>query len=812
MAAPALLRNALRSIAGSTRLSLSAVLCIALGTAATSATLTLVSAAFLRSLPFPAAERLLRIWSVEDDGGGRVGISYPDFVDLAAEASTLDVVEATARARLAFRTADGTRRVEGEAVSAGYFELLGVEPAAGRLFTPDEHATGGEAVMLLDHRAWGERFSFAPGAVGSVVATERGPYTIVGVLPPDFAGTVEEDSGELEFWVPLADYLNPERLRRRDIDALWLLARRAPGSSLPAAQAEVAALGRRLDARGPRLPFERRLAAEPFAENWRSQLRGGSLLVLGSSLLLLLVAATNVSVVLLARAVAGRRELAIRAALGARPRRLVAQVVSETLLLVAAGGVLGLIAGPVLLRALLAASSLPIPSYVEPVPGAIAIGLCLGILAVTALLASLGPAVFGSRVAPAGALQEEEHRTAGGRRSRRWAAILVVAEVALTTVLVVATVGLVRTYHGFRTDELGYRTQGVLRIALFADPQDAADERLTGFYQRAQRLVQAEPGVEAVGLVWPTVPILVPVTESLRVPAAPGELGAEGRRVEVFTADRAFFDVMEVPLLAGRHPRQQAGDEGPQEVLVSDSLAREIAGSAAFGQALERPGALGETAVRVVGVVGDARWAGPRQEEVSAGAGQLYLPFARSPQRLASLVVRTGGDADDLVAPLTRRLGAFAPASALDWAGPLDGWLVEMFLLRDRFVLYLVVFFSAAALVLAAVGLSGLLADSVARRRAELAMRQALGASPQRILVSVTLRGLSLALTGLAAGGLLVWLASGLTSALFEGSAAADPWSFLATAAVLSATALAASALPARRAARVHPAIALRGR
>jgi ABC-type antimicrobial peptide transport system permease subunit len=144
--------------------------------------------------------------------------------------------------------------------------------------------------------------------------------------------------------------------------------------------------------------------------------------------------------------------------------------------------------------------------------------------------------------------------------------------------------------------------------------------------------------------------------------------------------------------------------------------------------------------------------------------------------------------------------------------GPLDGWLVEMFLLRDRFVLYLVVFFSAAALVLAAVGLSGLLADSVARRRAELGVRQALGASPRRILVSVTLRGLSLALAGLAAGGLLVWLASGLTSALFAGSAAADPWSFLATAAVLSATALAASALPARRAARVHPAIALRGR
>lgn len=811
MASPGLLRNALRSIAGSARLSLSAVLCIALGTAATSATLTLVSAAFLRPLPFPAAERLLRIWSVEDDGGGRVGISYPDFVDLAAEASTLDAVEATARARLAFRTADGTRRVEGEAVSAGYFALLGVEPTAGRLFTAEEHAAGGEPVMILDHRAWGELFSYAPEAVGSVVATQRGPYTVVGVLPPDFNGTVEDDSGEIEFWVPLADYLSPERLRRRDVGALWLVARRAPGSSLPAATSEVAALGRRLDARGPQLPFDRRLAAEPFAENWRSELRGGTLLVLASSLLLLLVAATNVSVVLLARAVAGRRELAIRAALGARPGRLVAQALYETLLLVAAGGVLGLLAGPLLLRALLAASSLPIPSYVEPVPGAIAIGLCLGVLAVTALLASVGPAVFGSRVAPAGALQEEEHRTAGGRRSRRWAATLVVAEVALTTVLVVAAVGLVRSYHDLRTGELGYRTEGVLRIALFADPQDAADGQLTGFYQRAQRLVQAEPGVEAVGLVWPTVPILVPVTESLRVPAAAGELGARGRRVEVFSADRAFFEVMEVPLLAGRHPRQQAGDEGPQEVLVSRSLAREIVGSAALERAVGRPAALGETAVRVAGVVGDARWAGPRREEVSAGAGQLYLPFARSPQRLASLVVRTGRDADDLVAPLTRRLGAFAPASALDWVGPLDGWLVDMFLLGDRFVLYLVAFFSAAALVLAAVGLSGLLADSVARRRTELGVRQALGASPRRIVAFVALRGLSLALAGLAVGGLLTWLASGLTSALFVGSAA-DPWSFVATAVVLSATALAASALPARKAARVHPTSALSGR
>lgn len=816
MPPPAFLASALRRLARSPRLSLAVVLCIAVGTAATTAALTLVSATLLRPLPYPEADRLVRVWLQEEGSEERLELSYPDVRDLERAVSSFDAFEAVARSRILFQGEGGARRVEGEAVTPGYFGLLGVEPLVGRLFSDREHRRG-ERVMLLDHRTWGSRFGYDEAAVGSTIRTDRGEYTVVGVLPQSFTGTVEEDSGDIELWVPIDEYVVPRRRARRDIGGIWTLARLAPGETLESAAGELAALSERFAELHPETHGDRDFLVEPVGESWRSEIRRGSLLLLAASVLLLLVAATNVAVLLLARAMNERREMAVRSALGAPRRRLLGAALLETVLLVAAGSLLGLGAGPPLLRALLTGgtladeSMLGIPVYVsltfDPRAAALA---CLAFL-VTALVAGLGPALLGSRVDPARALQEGGRTAAGTRGSRRWSAALVFAEVALTTVLVVGAALLVRSYHALQTEDLGFDPGGILRIALFVNEEDVPEvDGLVPFQERVRAALVAEPGVEAVGMVWPTVPIDWPVEGRLNASGFSPELQEEGIRTGVFFADPEYFGVVDVPVVAGRGftAGDSASADAANVALVSRSLAERIAGSGDPERVLGAEAWIAGGPVRIVGVVGDVRYGGPREEP--GAHHEVYLPFAREPQRLVSLLIETPGAPAALLPALSRRLADLAPASALDWVGPLDRWVTDLFVLDTRFLLSLVSLFSAAGLFLSAVGLFAVLADSVARRRGELGIRQALGATPGRILAAVVLQGLRVVALGLAAGAALAWASTRVLESTVHGVTPTDPWSFAAAALLLLGVALAAAALPARRAAAVDPAEALR--
>lgn len=812
---PAVLASAVRRLRRSPRLAVAAVLCIAVGTAATSAALTLVSATLLRPLPFPEAERLVRVWWTEEEGEARRELSYPDLVDFTASADSLDRLEAAARARLLFQSNDGARRVEGEAVTPGYFGLLGVEPLIGRLFAAEEHVAGA-GVMLLDYRTWGAQHGYDPDVVGSTLRTDQGEHTVIGVLPPSFTGSVEDDSGDIEFWLPIEAYLSTARQERRDVGGIWALGRLAPGRSRSAAAAELAAVGGRLADLHPEVHAGRSVTVEPLGENWRSGIRRGALLVLAAAGLLLLVASLNVAILLLARAMTDQREMAVRAALGAGRRRLLGQITLETVLLVAAGSLLGLGVGPPLLRAVLDHESLVdggllgIPVFVSLTVDPIAAGLsCLAFL-VTALVAGLAPAWLGSRVDPARVLQEGGRAASVSRRSRRGSSALVFAEVALTMVLVVSSVLLARSYRAMESEDLGFRTGGVLRIALFANEQDVPDDAdLPGFYQEVREALAAEPGVDEVGVVWPTVPIDRPIEEPLRAPGLPQELQERGLRTGIFIADPAAFEVLDLPLLAGRGFRPTDREGSAPVALVSRTLAERLAGTDGVETAVGMEADLRGEPVRVVGVVGDTRYGGPR--EAPGARYEIYLPYAQSPQRLLSLMIATEGDPAALVPPLSRRLAALAPASALDWVGPLDGWVSDLFIVDTRFLLSLVGLFTAAGLFLSVVGLFAVLAESVARRRQELGVRQALGASPGRILAGVVLEGLKVVALGLAAGSLLAWASGRVLESTVYGVGVLDPLSYAGAAVILLGAALAASLLPARSAARVHPAEALRG-
>jgi hypothetical protein len=358
-----------------------------------------------------------------------------------------------------------------------------------------------------------------------------------------------------------------------------------------------------------------------------------------------------------------RREMAIRAALGAGRRRLLGGVLLETVLLVAAGSLLGLGVGPPLLRAVLSGSTLVdgsmlgIPVHVsltfDPRAAALA---CLAFF-VTALVAGLGPALLGSRVDPARALQEGGRVASAGRGARRWSGALVLVEVALTTVLVVGAALLVRSHHALQTEELGFDPQGVLRIALFVNEEDVPETAgLLPFQERVRADLAAVPGVEAVGMVWPTVPIDWPVEERLFASGFSPELQEGGVRVGVFIADPEYFEVVDVPVVAGRGFTAADGPGAADVALVSRSLAERIAGSGDVGRVLGVEARIAGSPVRIVGVVGDVRYGGPREEP--GAHHEVYLPFAREPQRLMSLLIATPGDPDALVPPLSRRPGS----------------------------------------------------------------------------------------------------------------------------------------------------------
>ena len=404
-----ILGQAFRSVVRAPGLGLAAVLCIGLGAAATTAVATLVSAALWRPVPFPAADRLVRIWFEEPGVNPRIGLSIPETGEFARMAS-FDAYAATARVRATVRLGQGAERMRGEGVSRGYFDLLGLSPAAGRLLSASDHTPQSATVVVLSHGTWLRHYGGDPAAVGREFRTERAVYTIVGVAPRGFDGTVEDDV--VEFFIPIEQY-EPQSLRtNRTSRPAWVIGRRAPGTSSAVAQAEAEAIHRGLEERYPEIYRRWRVRVEPVGESWRERLRSGGSLLFGASVFLLMIAAVNVGCLLLTRVLDRRRELAIRAALGAEPRRIVAQLFVEALLLVSAGGVLGMLAGPWVFDAFLVLAPLDrltLPHYLRLEPDTVTLALAVVALTIAGLLAGTVPAFLGWRTLPADVLR------AGGR-------------------------------------------------------------------------------------------------------------------------------------------------------------------------------------------------------------------------------------------------------------------------------------------------------------------------------------------------------------------------------------------------------------
>lgn len=799
-----------RGLRRSPRLGIAVVLCIALGMAATAAVATLIDLTAFRAPPFPHAERLARVWNSERGSDQRDMLAFRDFVDLKERVVAFDALEGAARARLVWHLPDTSgRRVEGEAVSAGYFELLDVEPYLGRAIAPEEHARG-DAVLLLSYDSWGREFGFDENILGRALRvsfqnrSDFATYTVIGVLPPTFAGTTEDDMPDLEFWIPLRNYLFGEAYENRAVRTMLALGRLAPAATLTQAQVQADALGAALAGEFDAFSNDHVFRVEAFGANWRSPFRQASTAFGIAAVLLLAVAVVNVALLLLARTLERRHEFAVRGALGASRALLLRQVLTETLLLAFIGGIVGVLAAAPLLDVFLGIADVNVPLYLDPRPELAVLATSFVLLIVAGCAAAALPAWVGARVDAADALREGSSKLSGSRRAGLWGSVLVVTELALTLVLITAAALLGRSWLELGNTDLGFAADSRLRMGLFVNSRDVANEdELPAFYERVEAELRAQPGVKNVALVWPTVPMIDPIVGRLQHPVIESE-EPDGVRVSNYIVGDNFFESLEVPLLAGRGFDARESDLEMRSAVISASLVESFGGAE---RALNQVVQLNGSEYRVVGIAASAKFGGPLEGDWHRH--EMYLSLRQLPRRIVSPIVQVDGDPANFAEPLKRSLARIAPESAVDWVEPVNTFIAWLY--RDAaFRLAVIAAFGVSALLLALVGLYAVLSQQVVHATTEIGIRKSLGATNARVQREVVQRGLRVALTGTAVGLVASFGFARVLQGMLHGVQSYDVIAFLLAAGVLLVTALLASWLPARRAARIEPMQAIR--
>ena len=785
------LRYAVRTLLKSPAFTLVAILTLALGIGATTTVFSLVEGVLLRSLPFPDAGRLVLIMQVReaDRGPGIIGNNTPLSSALrwraAAQAFDRTAVYTGQSAVLSGR--GPAEHVMAYAVDAGFFPLLGAHPAAGRGFLASEDAPGAAPVAVVSHDFWATRLAADPRAVGGTLTLDTTAYTVVGVMPAGFrypAGA--------QLWTNLGAYVaGAQGAERSKRFVFWSLAGLKAGVSPAAAQAQLDVVARRAwateaDARGW-LPI-----VTPLRDYLTGSVRPRLLLLLGAVGLVLLIACANVAGLVLARALGRRHHLAMRAALGAGRARLVQGSLAESLVIAVAGGALGLLAAewgvPLLVK--LAGAELP-DLLVVSLDGRVA-AACLATSLAAGLLAGAVPAWHAARLPPAEVLQAGGHGRATARG--RLGGALIVGQLALTSVLLAGSALLARSFERLTSVDPGYDPRHLV----------VADVQLpSATYARdAQRLAWTRQALEAVGAV-PGVATAaagsgIPFEGAAFSVESPTGPGGRARMYWITSVSQAYFRALGIPLLRGRTP----GDGEPDAVVIDATAARAFfPGQNAVGQPLDIWGAHRT----VVGVVGDVR-----QETLQeTPQPHVYMSLGAHPTGYLKILALTTGDPARSLAAVRRRIQEVSPDVPVDRVVPMTSLLANS-IARQRLYALLLGGFGAAALLLSALGVYGLVTHTVAGRTREFGVRIALGAGRGGVLRLVVGRVALLAALG-AALGLAGALAATRTlrQLLFE-VGPSDPVALAGSAAVLVLVTLAAAWLPARRATRVDPVVALR--
>ncbi|HEX8293920.1 MAG TPA: ABC transporter permease [Pyrinomonadaceae bacterium] len=822
-------RYGARALWKSPGFTLVAALSIALGIGANTAIFSLVNATLLRRLPVAEPERLASVFSGMP-GGLYSTSSYPDYVDFRDRNEVFEGLAARAGISASLGVGDHADLVVGSIVTGNYFEVLGVSAARGRVLTPEDDRTpGAHPVAVLSHGLWQRRFG-GEEVVGRQLALNGQQFSVVGVLPAEFTGV---DQGRADdIYVPMAmqavvrpprggysGEMNPDLLKVRGNRWLWMVGRLRPGVGPEQAAAALAVVAKQLGEtypdtnKGRVVTLARAGEGDPEARGSLVSVAGLLLSVVG---IVLLIACANVANLLLARAAGRRREMALRLALGASRWRVVRQLLTESLLLALLGGAAGL---TLALWAIDLMKAAPPPPGALPVAPAFTVdawvlGFTLALSALTGVLFGLVPALQASRPDLVPALKDETVSLDRGRRfSLR--GLLVVAQVALSLVLLVGAGLFLRSVRHARAIDPGFDAERLLVAQLNINLLRYTRAQGREFYRQVVERVGALPGVESVSLARNVALTGAASTRGLLIEGQAGEgndLRGEGggpsagdSTVGVNVVGPDYLKTLGVPLVRGRDFAATDTEEGPGVVLVNEAFAaRHFAGQDPLGRRLSFNGARGPWR-EIVGVARDSKY----YTLGEARTPFVYLPLAQNHETGMALVVRAGGEPSALAASVRREVQSLEKNLPVADARPMTEVLGTA-LYAARTGAAMLTGFGLLALLLAAVGLYGVMAYSVARRTREVGIRMALGARRSDVLRLVLREALTLVACGVALGLAGAWAATRLLAGFLYGVSTTDPFTFLGTTAVLVAAALLACLVPARRATKVDPMIALR--
>jgi len=781
---------------------------LAAGIGLNTAVYSILYGILLRPYPYASPERIVRIASAPvKDPGNRVGVSLPDFADFQHDSRTVQDASAWTTERINLIDNGAAVPVDAGVISPGLFGTLGVKLFMGREFLPQEDIPGGDVnKVILSHALWEKRFQRDPAILGRVIRTSLGSFAVVGVASPGFL--FPRDSA---LWIPIESELRARNGSRnmRFYRKYRVVARLREGTSLQAAKDDLLQIGTRLQREQPATNSEILPVVEPLRAVETSEMRPYVLLLMAGAGLVLLVCCTNLANLLLARSAAREREFAVRAAMGAGRRRLLLQLLTELSLLAVAGAFLGV----ALASSLLGALPRIIP---EQLPFWIRFDLDRNVLAFTCAVTigtiaafGLAPLLKSSRTDLEGLLKEGSRGSSAGSRLRR---SLVTGEVALSAVLLVCAGLLLKSLNRLERVDPGFQPHNVLVVDLSPFRPGPAQQRIDAaseYFRRVIASLTAVPGVVAVGAT-----DTLPYNGGADRPSYNMEVRGEGSIERAYRGPGnviditpRYFDAMGIPLLEGRAFNDQDQSKSEKVIILSERAARFLfpGRSPIGGQVRHNTNGMADPWSRVVGVVGNIRY---RADETADGI-EMYYPSAQWEFESAQVAIRFQGSPKGFENAVRQAVASVDSETGIDEMKSMDALIDEM-LWQQRTWGYVLAGFAATTLLLAAVGLYGVMAYSVALRRTEIGIRAALGATPQAIFSDVTREGVYLAAAGAAAGLVAALGVTRLLRTMLYGVPPADPVTFALAAIVLIFVAAVASALPGIRAAGMDPVKILR--
>ncbi len=804
------IRYGIRMLAKHKSFTAIAVITLALGIGANTAIFSVVNELLLRPLPYGDPERIVMLWEVTPEGRHQNTTSRANFRRWREQSTSYENVAAFTDQRLNLTGSGEPEELSVQFATAEFFKVLGVDPLFGRTFLPEDDKPESPAIAVLSYGLWQRRFGGQPNIIGQTITLNAFKFTIVGVMPPNFQFHIKQRSGTgrpAELWTVLPMPTGPGvNERGRFLSAVGRL---KPGVTREHAEAELRTIEARLSDEAPQ--FNKNYSAEvlPLREQFFGNVRRPLWLMLGAVGFVLLIACANVANLLLSLATSREKEIAVRAALGARRGRIVRQLLTESLLLALLGSVLGLGLAWLGIKALMLISPRDLVSLQTVSLNTTVLLWTLGVSLLTGIIFGLAPALHISRLNLNDSLKEggksESGQASGSRRLRN---ALVVSEIALAVVLLASAGLLIRSFVRLQQVDRGFETDNILSMVIrLPEAKYQQDPQLVTFFAQALDRIRQLPGVRSAGMV-NHLPLYggLGSNTGFKILGRPEPPPGQGPGTDVRVVDAGYFPTMGIPLLRGRNFSDLELKEPKHVILINEVLARKyFADEDPIGKRLDVAMFEKPTPAEIIGVVGNVRYDSLIDELPPA----VYFPHPDLAYSFMTLVIRTDGEPSAIAPAVQREIRGLDPNQPISDVRTMNQVMSE-WVARSRFNTLLLALFAALATLLSAVGIFGVMNYSVALRTREIGLRLAVGAQPRQVLLLILKQGFVLTIVGVVFGLAAAFALTRLLSGLLFGVTAVDVTTFTTISLVLVIVSLLACYLPARRAMQIDPLSALR--